>query len=92
MRVIVVDDERISAEVLEQSIRKIIGEDAKYNIYNDPVLTDGHRMPHKINVRCFGKFEVFRGEIPIKFSRSKAKELLAYLIAARGSAVTSGEL
>ena len=92
MRIIVVDDERISAEVLEQSIRKIIGEDAKYNIYNDPVLTDGHRMPHKINVRCFGKFEVFRGEIPIKFSRSKAKELLAYLIAARGSAVTSGEL
>ncbi len=46
----------------------------------------------KIKVRCFGQFEVFYKDIPLKFKRSKAKELLAYLIAARGAGITSGEL
>lgn len=46
----------------------------------------------KLTVRCFGNFAVFhRGEI-IKFGRSGAKELFAYLVNRRGSSVSSGEL
>ncbi|MBQ8947417.1 MAG: response regulator [Lachnospiraceae bacterium] len=46
----------------------------------------------RLEVRCFGKFEVFyNGEI-VNFKRSRAKEMLAYLICARGARVTSGEL
>ena len=46
-----------------------------------------------LRIRCFGNFEVFTedGE-PIKFNRTKAKELLAYLVYRRGSSCTSREL
>lgn len=46
-----------------------------------------------LRVRCFGNFEVFTmdGE-PIKFSRTKAKELFAYLIYRRGSSCSVREL
>ena len=43
-------------------------------------------------VRCFGKFEVFYDGMPLKFKRSKAKELFAYLIDNNGAEVNSKEL
>ncbi len=48
----------------------------------DPLLT----------VRCFGNFEVFYKNEPLKFQRSKTKELFAYLIDRRGASVNTGEL
>ena len=46
-----------------------------------------------LRIRCFGNFEVFTasGE-PIKFSRTKAKELFAYLIYRRGTSCSTREL
>lgn len=55
-------------------------------------LDRGTNTDSKLKIRCFGKFEVFYNDVPLKFKRSKAKELLAYLIAARGAGITSGEL
>ena len=46
----------------------------------------------KLRVQCFGDFEVFFHVLPLRFGRSKAKELLAYLIDRRGAVCTSGEL
>lgn len=45
-----------------------------------------------LDVRCFGKFEVFANGEPVRYKRNRAKEVLAYLIAARGAGVSSGEL
>ena len=46
-----------------------------------------------LKIRCFGNFEVFSADgTPIKFSRTKAKELFAYLVYHRGSTCTSREL
>ncbi len=46
----------------------------------------------RLEVRCFGAFEVFwRGE-PLIFPRKKTKELLAYLIHREGSACTGEEI
>lgn len=42
--------------------------------------------------RCFGTFDVYVKGQHLIFERSKAKEMLAYLIDRRGSMVTSGEL
>ena len=42
-----------------------------------------------IRARCFGTFEVFRGEEPIPFARAKSKELLAYLIDRNGGVCTN---
>ena len=42
-------------------------------------------------VRCFGHFEVFYDGKPLKFGRSQAKELFAYLIDRRGATISSAE-
>lgn len=47
---------------------------------------------NKIVVRCFGPFDVFWNNEPIAFSRSKTRELLAYLIDRRGEFCTAGEI
>ena len=41
----------------------------------------------KLVVRCFGDFEVFAEGKAVAFSRSKAKELLAYLVDRRGAII-----
>ena len=47
----------------------------------------------RLTARCFGNFELFdRNGTPIRFGRQKSKELIAYLIALRGAAATSGEI
>ena len=46
----------------------------------------------KLQVKCFGNFEVFFNKEPVKFQRSKSKELFAYLIDREGAAVNVNEL
>lgn len=59
---------------------------------------DGLRYPvemkstKKLQVKCFGNFEVFADGVPVKFSRKKSKELFAYLIDREGAAVNVNEL
>jgi two-component SAPR family response regulator len=46
-----------------------------------------------LRIRCFGNFEVFSADgEPIKFTRTKAKELFAYLVYRRGSSCSTREL
>lgn len=59
---------------------------------------DGLRYPvelkttKKLQVKCFGNFEVFSNGTPLKFAYSKSKELLAYLVDREGSAININEL
>jgi two-component system LytT family response regulator len=46
----------------------------------------------RIVVHTFGSFECYVDDKPIKFSRSKSKELLAYLVDRRGASCTMNEL
>lgn len=46
----------------------------------------------EITVQTFGHFQVFVGTEPVRFKRSKSKELLAYLIDRRGAGVTNAEI
>ena len=43
-----------------------------------------HQMPH-FYARTFGTFDFFVDGVPIKFVRSKSKELFAYLVSIRGA-------
>lgn len=45
-----------------------------------------------IFLQCFGNFEVFANGRLLRFSRSKAKEILAYLADRRGGSCTMGQL
>ncbi|MCL2628212.1 MAG: response regulator [Oscillospiraceae bacterium] len=47
---------------------------------------------HRIRVQTFGNFEVFADEVPLKFLRSKTKELLAYLTMRKGALCTNSEV
>ncbi len=46
----------------------------------------------KLNVKCFGNFEVFVDDKAINFSRQKGKELFAYLVCLKGASATRGEI
>lgn len=46
----------------------------------------------RLRVQTFGNFEVFAGDDPLKFARSKTKELFAYLVDRRGASASSAEL
>ena len=45
-----------------------------------------------LRVQTFGNFEVFWKDQPVRFERSKTRELFAYLIDRRGAGSTMGEL
>ena len=45
-----------------------------------------------ISCRCFGNFEVFANNEPLKFERQKTKELFAYLIDRKGALCTMNEI
>jgi len=45
-----------------------------------------------LKVQCFGNFEVFKDGTPLHFSRSKTKELFAYLVNLKGSSADTREL
>ncbi len=59
-----------------------------YILLPPPSVADTGRL----TVRCFGNFDVFYKNRPLRFQRSKTKELFAYLIDRRGASVNTGEL
>ena len=46
----------------------------------------------KLQVKCFGNFEVFVDGVPVKFTYSKSKEVFAYLVDREGAAININEL
>lgn len=50
------------------------------------------KPPSVLRVQCFGNFEVFWDDEPIKFKYHKTKELFAYLIDRKGTVCYNGEL
>lgn len=46
----------------------------------------------KLQIKCFGNFEVFHDGQPLKFAYNKSKELFAYLVDREGSAININEL
>ena len=55
-------------------------------------LPTARPVPDKLQVRCFGHFEVFWRGKPVIFQRRQSKELLAFLIDREGRACTAEEI
>ena len=49
-------------------------------------------LKDRIRVQTFGNFEIYADNKPLNFSRSKTKELLAYLVLRRGARCSNNEL
>jgi len=73
----------ISKPVTENKIKKEI-EGLRF-----PIVLESTK---RIQAKCFGNFELFAGGEPLKFTYSKSKELLAYLIDREGAAININEL
>jgi hypothetical protein len=58
------------------------------NLRFPPVAPNNDRL----FVRCFGNFEVFANGEPLRFERTKTKELFAYLVDRRGAVVSLREI
>ncbi len=54
-----------------------------------PVVSDPSSL---LRVQCFGNFDVFFDNKPVKFKYQKTKELFAYLIDRKGTVCPNGEL
>ncbi len=50
------------------------------------------KLTKKLQVKCFGNFEIFCNGEPLMFERNKSKELFAYLVDREGVAVSMKEL
>ena len=48
--------------------------------------------PNKLQIRCFGYFDVYWRGKPLIFTRTQTKELFAYLVDREGAACTAGEI
>lgn len=46
----------------------------------------------KLKVKCFGNFEVFSDNVPLKFARSKTKEFFAYMVDRQGAVLNTNQL
>ena len=55
-------------------------------------LQKGRNELNRLQVRCFGRFEVFWKGEPLKFARRQTKEVLAILVDRRGKACTAEEM
>lgn len=54
-----------------------------------PVVED---IQTGLRIKCFGNFEVFYNDEPIKFKRTLTKEVLAYLVNLKGATATTNEI
>ena len=57
----------------------------------DALLPNKPALP-RLRVRCFGNFEAFYGDEPLALTRTRSKELLAYLVDRNGGTCTGAEL
>ncbi len=73
----------LSKPVNEEKIRKEI-DNLRY-----PIEVTSNK---KLQIKCFGNFDVFCDGEPLKFARKKSKELFAYLVDREGAAVNINEL
>ncbi len=55
-------------------------------------LHEDDDIEKKLQVKCFGYFEIFWNGKPLDFSRKQTKELFAYLVDRRGDACTAEEI
>ena len=70
----------VSDKEVKEALAKL-----RYPIFEDK-KEDG--APEKrLKVQCFGEFEVFCDGKPLRFKRSKSKELFAYLVCVRGASI-----
>lgn len=71
-------------------LKPITMRDLRKELENIPDLHKPDK--NKLEVKCFGHFEVFYNERPLAFQRKQTKEMLAFLVDREGALCTSEEI
>ncbi len=78
----------VTRELIEEEMQNIEG----YSQSERQQRMQGETEKKKVTVRTFGNFDIYVGDEPLQFSRSKAKELLAFLVDKKGTGVNTAEI
>jgi len=78
----------VTRELIEEEMQNIEG----YSQSERQQRMQGETGKKKVTVRTFGNFDIYVGDEPLQFSRSKAKELLAFLVDKKGTGVNTAEI
>lgn len=83
-----------SGESSESKNSRVSGENDTANELQDVKANDrrNSNREDKLQVQCFGKFEVYWKGMPLMFSRAQTMELFAYLIDRKGAECTEEEI
>lgn len=98
MRIYLIDKDKTARSKAHASVDKAVP-GAEISEFPDPAAVVaalspkmGAKAGERLEVQCFGYFDVFYRDEPLIFARAKTKELLAYLIDREGAACTAGEI
>lgn len=83
--------ESYSLHVRGYLMKPVTPEDIAEELRNIGLTTASPTQEKALRVQCFGNFEVFYQGHPLEFSRSKSKELFAYLVFRHGAACSIRE-
>ncbi|MBO5371848.1 MAG: response regulator [Lachnospiraceae bacterium] len=75
----------VTKELIEEEMQNIEG-------YSKEEREQKQQEKKTVLVKTFGNFDVFANEEPLQFSRSKAKELFAFLVDKKGTGVNTAEI
>lgn len=78
----------VTRELIEEEMQNIEG----YSKAERELRLNSEQEKPKVVVRTFGNFDVFVQDDPLQFSRSKAKELFAFLVDKKGTGVNTAEI
>lgn len=78
----------VTKELVEEELQNIEG----YSKADREKPRESVQEKPRIEVRTFGNFDVIVKEEPLQFSRSKAKELFAFLVDKKGTGVNTAEI
>jgi two-component SAPR family response regulator len=82
---------RAKGYIMKPFTSKTVREAIEY-LHDENTQTAAQISDKNIHVQTFGNFEVFVDGKPIKFSRTKTKELFAYLVSRKGAACNNNEI
>ena len=73
-------------------MKPVTPEDIAEELRNIGLTTARAAQEKTLRVQCFGNFEVFYQGRPLEFSRSKSKELFAFLVDRRGAGASNVQI
>ena len=73
-------------------LKPVDAQDIKAELDNLKIMPGDIDKETRIKIQCFGEFQIKADAEPLHFSRSKSKEMVAYLVARNGAAATRAEI